>query len=288
MRNKLSMFVIPLLGLLKRCLISIAMLGMLTIQAIAAEKGAFKVSISPAVQEQIQKVSPNERKKLEAAISAGNKFIPYHYDGRAYAVGDSGIKEEWIFWLKNIRPLISKDLSEWYIKALSIPSSHQMLIDGNPDKPAPTWLSVCPKIELVSIIAAEGHLNGVWKEWYPKDFYKEDFLFEYRAKIIGDMEDLGVVPRFFQAANNDAFETVLVSLDKNNKVSQVASHEARRTGTAESQIGILTLYISGVWSGLTPTDSRAQLERMIQDIKSQKNKICKDVPTASNQQSIKE
>lgn len=267
---------------------SVAMFGMLVVSAIAAENEIFKVSLSPAVKEQIQKSSPDERKKLEAAISVGNKFIPYHYDGQAYDVGDSGIKEEREFWLRNIRPLINKDLSGWYIKALSIPSAHQMFIDGNPDKPAPTSLSVCPKIELVSIVSIDGHFNGGWKEWYPKDFAEDGFVLEYRAKIIGDMEDLGVAPSFFQPTNNDAFETALVSLDKHNKVSQVASHEARGTGIAESQIRGLTLYISGVWSDLATADDKTRLKQMIQQIKSEKNRVCKDVSPISNQPDVKE
>lgn len=285
MRHKLNLT--KALALMKRGLASVAMLGMLIVPAIAAEKEIFKVGISPAVQEQIQKVSPDERKQLETAISAGNKFIPYHYDGRAYDVGDSGIKEEWEFWLKNIRPLINKEVREWYITELFPPSSGDLSIKGTPDKPAAVFVTVCPKIELVSIAATGDYSDGGWKKWFPKRLAEDSFVLEYRAKIIGATESKGIAPRFFLPNKYDEFETVLISLDKNNKVSQVAAPNTRWPWTAEREIGILTLYISGVWSGGITADEKARLEQMIQQIKYEKNRVCKDVSATTNQPSIK-
>ncbi len=290
MRDKLDMNKIFSPGLLKRGLVLIALLGILMAQAIAAEKEIFKVSISPEVQEQIQKAGSDERKKLEAAISAGNKFIPYHFDGRAYEFGDSGFEDEKTFWLKNIRPLISLDIAEWINYArtqVSVPDSMTEL---------PSYwsggggmMSVCPRIRLISLVSPANNFNFVWKDWYPKSFAKSSFVFEYQAKVIGVLSSRNhAFTDFFIPSENDEYETVLVSMNQNYKVDHIVSHYADATFAAERQIGILFLYISGVGSWATTADDKARLKQIIPQIKSQKNKVCKDVSPISNQPSTKE
>lgn len=290
MRDKSNIIVIPILGFLKRCLAPIALLGMLATQTIAAEMEVFKVSLSPAVQEQILKVSPGERRKLEAAISAGNKFIPYHFDGRAYEFGDSGFKSEKIFWIKNIRPLINMDVAEWMNYART-----QVLVPYSPSQLPTYWsggggtMSVCPKIKLISLVAPPNNFNSGWKDWYPKSFAKSSFVLEYQAKIIGVLGSRNhVFTDSFLPSENDEYETVLVSMNENYKVEHIASHYSDATFPSEHQIWILIQQLSGKWPGATTADDKARLKQVIQQIKSQKNKVCKDVSPISNQPSTKE
>lgn len=276
--------------LLERGLATIALLGMLTTQAIAAEKEIFKVSISSVVQEQIQKASPDERKSLEAAISAGNRFIPYHFDGRAYEFGDSGFEDEKTFWLKNIRPLINMDVAEWTYSArtqVQVPSPPSHLPTYWSDGGGTT--SVCPKIKLISLVSPTNNLNGGWKDWYPKRFAVSSFVLEYQAKIIGVLSSRNhVFTDSFLPSKNDEYETVLVSLDENYKVDHIASHYSDATFPSERQIWMLTQQLSGKWPVAISADDKARLKQMIQDIKSQKSKVCKEATSISNQSSTRE
>lgn len=290
MRHKLSMIVFFSLGLLKRGLELIALLGILMTQAVAAEKEIFKVSISSTVQEQIQKVSPNERKKLDAAISSGSKFIPYHFDGRAYEFGDSGFESEKIFWLKNIRPLINMDVAEWMNYA-----RNQVLVPYSPSQLPTYWsggggtMSVCPKIKLTSLVSHANNFNSGWKDWYPKSFAESSFVLEYQAKIIGVLSSRNhVFTDSFLPSENDEYETVLVSMNENYKVNHIVSHYSDATYPSEHQIWMLTQQLSGKWPGATTAEDKARLKQIIQQIKSQKRKVCKDVSPSFNQSSIKE
>lgn len=289
MKNKLNMIVISSLGLLKRGLAASALLGVLTTQAVATDKEIFKVSISPAVQEQIQKANPDERRKFEAAISAGSKFIPYHFDGRAYEFGNSGFKNEKTFWLKNIRPLINMEVAEWMNYART-----QVLAPYSATELPTYWsggggvMSVCPKIRLISLISPVNNFNVGWKDWYPKNFAKSSFVFEYQAKVIGVLSSRNhAATDFFMPSENDEYETVLVSMNENYKVDQIASHYSDATFPSERQIWILTQQLSGKWPGATTADDKARLKQIIQQIKSQKNKLCKDASPIFNQPSAR-
>lgn len=186
--------------------ISLAMMVLLSSQVCAAKSEAVTVSISPVVQEQIQQASPNERKKMEAAISTGNKFIPHHFNGKAYARND---EKELKFWMKNIRPLVNRVSADWYnpgeIYAESAPA---LVINGKKVHEE----VVCPQPELISV-------NRV----------NDQFQLNYRTKIIG-MWKTNSKMVFTQGDivlnEKEEFDEVLLTLDKNNRVSQVASKYA--------------------------------------------------------------
>lgn len=273
-----------------RYLASVAMIGMLAIPAIAAEKEIFNVSSSPAVKEQIQKSTPDERRRFEAAISAGNKFIPYHFDGRAYEFGDSGFENEKTFWLKNIRPLINKGIGEWINYART-----QVLVPSSKTELPTYWsgggglMSVCPKIKLISLISPVNDSNSGWKDWYPKSFSGSSFVLEYQAKIIGVLSSRNhVFTDFFLPSENDEYETVLVSMNENYKVDHIASHYSDATFSSERQIWTLAQQLSGKWAVAITADDKARLNQIIQQIKSQKARVCKDVSSISNQPNVKE
>lgn len=258
--------------LLKRSLASIAMLGVLTTQTYAAEKKETTVTISPVVLEQIQKASPDDRKKMEVVINTGNKFIPYHFDGSAYANGDNGNDQELKYWLKHIRPMVNRDVKEWYNDTyISSASALDLEIKGQ----HAFLVAVCPQIELISIAAADEHFDVGWKTWYPMDFKDDSFVLKYQVKIIGTWDVfMGVPPKKFLSDDKDEFETVLVSLDKSNKISQVASQYAVTAWSTKSNIELLTLYISGVWASSTTADTRARLKQLIQKLTAEEAKVC--------------
>lgn len=268
---------------LKSGLASLVLFGTVVPMASATEKDVFNVSVSRAVQNDIQNVSTDERKKLETAVKIGNKFVPYHFDGRAH---DVNLPEDWKFWLKNIRPLTNKDVDDWHITEMFPPSTRDLTVEEFPRGPG-NIASVCPQIELVSITAVDKRSAASWKIWYPKSFAEDSFVLEYRAKIIGVLDGVAGPPRYFIPIRSNAFETVLISLDKNNKVSQIASDNADWTWTAERQMRSLTQRISGISADSTTADDKARLKQMIQQIRLEKMKVCTDTHI-SNQSSIKE
>lgn len=256
----------------------ISVLGMLGAPAIAAEKEIIKVTISPAVQKQIQKATPDERKKLEAAISSGSRFIPYHYDGRAYEFGDSGFENEKTFWLKNIRPLINMDVAEWMNYART-----QVLVPDTPSKLPTYWsggggtMSVCQRVHLISISSSVNNFSSGWRDWYPKSFSESSFVLEYQAKIVGVLSSQGhAFTTSFLPSEYDEYETVLVGMSDNYKVDRIASHYSDATFSSEHQIWILTQQLSGKWPWAATASDKARLKQIIQQIKSQENKVCKD------------
>lgn len=102
-----------------------------TAQAYASEDDAIAVTISPAVQEQIQNANSDERKKIEAAIIAGNKFVPHHFDGSAY-LSEMASTQEVKLWQNNIRPLVDRDFSQWYSSSdIALASIQNLKIHGS-------------------------------------------------------------------------------------------------------------------------------------------------------------
>ncbi len=66
------------------------------------------INIAPAVQEQLNKASPDERANLEAAIYKGELFIPLHFSGKAYDTTPENSE-----WQEETAPLVALDRNEW-------------------------------------------------------------------------------------------------------------------------------------------------------------------------------
>ena len=275
--------------LLKQSLVSIAMVGLLATQAYADEKDVVSVTISPAVQAQLNKASPDERKKMEAAISVANKFVPHHFDGSAYDVGDSGNEQELKYWLKNVRPLVNRDVTKWYTDMdISQSTAESLKIDGLPNGLSASTVAVCPQIELISITPADEHYDVIWKTYYPVSFVNDSFVLKYRAKIIGSLNLLRQPPTEFLLDKNNNFVAVIIGLDKGNKVNQVVAQYGVTTWSAKRYIDILTLYISGVWADNATAAEKVVLKHLLPKIKDAEARVCGSAAVITKQPSTKE
>jgi hypothetical protein len=244
-------------------------------RAYAIENVVVTVTISPAVKEQIQKVSPTERKKIEAAISMVNKFAPYHFDGSAYNVGDNGDDQELKFWEKNVRPLVNRDVTKWYSNMdISQSTKESLKIDGLPNDLSASSVAVCPQIELTSITSADEHYDVIWETYYPVSFVNDRFVLKYRAKVIGTLNQLKQPPTEFFLAKDGSYVDALISVDKRNKVSQVVAQYGVTTLSTKRYLDILTRYFSGVWSGSTTADDKSKLKHLIQEIMDDEARVC--------------
>lgn len=181
------------------------------------------VTISPVVQEQLQKTSPDERKKLESAISVGNKFIPHHFDLTAYARND---EQEEKIWLKNVRPLVNRDSDDWYNPGgVFAEGAPELEINGN----KVTFEVVCPQAELISANAVDDH-----------------FELKYRTKIIGMWKTnskMRLTEGDILLDEKDEFDEVLITLNKSKRVSRVISKYAVLPTIPEVGIHIFESYI---------------------------------------------
>lgn len=145
---------------MKICLKMFIVLAMVSFTQLAVAREALleatikdiKVtSIAPAVQEQLNKASPEERKKLEAAIHTGNLFIPQHFSGNAYA-SDPENKD----WEVEVEPLIELDREQWTqqsdrmmnVRKIQIGNIFSKLFEK---KEAYTTRLVCSRIALISV-----------------------------------------------------------------------------------------------------------------------------------------
>lgn len=183
----------------------------------AAEKELVTVAISPAVQEQIRKANPDERKNMEAAIKTGNKFIPQHLDGTAYVYGEGGNEREYKKWLGRTRPLIAKEARDWY-SDWNVYSDSSPTLEINGQKAIQVVL--CPHAELVSISAANMNFDTGWEDWEPVSL-TDSVVLKYRVKLVGMWVYYEAHIKDFLQDQKDEFEEVLISLNWDNKVNQV-------------------------------------------------------------------
>jgi hypothetical protein len=275
--------------LLKQSLLSIAMVGLLATQAYADEKDVVTVTVSPAVQAQLNKASPDERKKMEAAISVANKFVPHHFDGSAYEVGDSGVEQELKYWLKNVRPLVNRDVTKWYSNFdISQITAGALKIDGLPNGLSGADVAVCSQIELISITPTDEHYDVIWKTYYPVSFANDSFVLKYRAKIIGTLGLWKQPPTEFFPDKENQFFATLISLDKEYKVNQVIPQYGLTTLNTKRYIDTLNRYISGVWAGNATAADKTKLWQLIPKIKDAEARVCASTAAVTKQPSIKE
>lgn len=233
------------------------------------------ITISPSVQEELQKAGPHERKNIEAAINVGNKFIPHHFDGSAYEVGDSGVEQELKYWLKNVRPLVNKDVTKWYSNFdISQITAGALKIDGLPNGLSGSDVAVCSQIELISITPADKPYDVTWKTYYPVSFVNDSFVLKYRAKIIGSLGLWKQPPTEFFPDKENQFFATLISLDKKYKVNQVIPQYGLTTLNTKRYIDTLTLYTSGVWSDNATAAEKVVLKQLISKIKDAETRVC--------------
>ncbi len=280
---------LPPLGTpIKLALFALCLITLGQIDTAQAANGKSGVTISAEVQQQLQKLSPDERKRMEAAIKVGNQYAPHHFDGTAYRVGDNGDKRELKYWLKNIRPLVNRDLSKWYSSLdISQNTAESLMIDGLPEGQSAGVVSVCPQIELVAIIPADAHLSIGWKTYYPVNFADDSFVLKYQAKILGTLDEWIVPPTKFLLSKKDSYIAVFISLDKHNQVNQVFAQYGVTTWSSRMLVDIIQRFISG---GVLVQDvaavDKAKLAQLIQEIKDDEVSMC--LNSITNQPSIKE
>ena len=265
--------------------------GMLLLVATAqgAEEKKIKITISPAVQEQMQMLNPSDRKKIEAAIQAGNRFIPYHFNGQAYDMGSDGNERELKYWLKNIRPLVNRDVTEWYSDIdLSQAVDASLKIDGLPNELSASTVAVCPQIELISITVADEHYDVGWKIYYPVNFSDDSFVLKYQVRSVGTLNLLRQPPTEFFLDKKNNFVAAIISLDKERKVNKVIAQYGVSTWSMRHYTDILKRYINGTWSENVTVDEKNKLKQLVRQMNDEEIRVCARETVSTKQPSIKE
>jgi hypothetical protein len=129
-------------------------------------------------------------------------------------------------------------------------------------------VAVCPNIKLVAVSTAE---NRNTTSWYPRDFSEASYVLEYEVGIIGIFNGWTDPPQF--TPNRDGtYETVLVSVDKNNKISQLAYQYVTWTKPAEFFHKIML----GMYADSPTPESKAPWKMMLEQLKTSILKVCKE------------
>ena len=109
----------------------------------AAAREEIKVkSVSPEIQEQLNKATPEERKSLEAAMHTGSLFVQQHFDGNAYDTSSENQD-----WFNEVAPLITLNIDSWAEQYGDF--SDESIKIGTTDFLA-TRLT-CPEVSLISV-----------------------------------------------------------------------------------------------------------------------------------------
>jgi len=242
------------------------------INSVLAEIADEGVTIAPSVRAKLQTASKHDRNKMDAAINAGNKFIPYHFDGSAYDFGDSGFMEEKKFWAKNVRPLINKNVGEWFNNVPVHVDTPHSKVQWYSEWGGGGLLLVCPTSQLISVVIVNKNFTDGWKQWYPEIFISDSVVLEYQAKIIGESISKGNDSPTFKSNEGNERETVLIGLEENGKINHVATHYADRTWLADRYIELmLRLYVNNKFSSNISGDQQARIKLLIQNIQSGKD-----------------
>jgi len=190
------------------------------------------VTVSPEVREQLQKLNPGERKKMEAAIRIGNRYAPHHFDGTAYARNDDQQEK---LWQKNIRPLVAllpnRNENDWYDPG-EAGLAQKLEING---MRVGTYV-VCPEPELVSARVASDHFDLM---------YRTKIIGMWRSSIVklgGPTLDDYIQNEFILDKNNEDDE-VLITVNKDNRVSRIDAKYALESTIPDLYIEMYEAYI---------------------------------------------
>jgi hypothetical protein len=141
----------------------------------------------------------------------------------AYARND---EQEEKIWLKNIRPLINRNSGDWYSPGgVFADGAPELEINGN----IVVTEVVCPQPELILANTVDGH-----------------FELKYRTKIIGMWKTnskMHLTQGDILLDEKEEFDEVLITLDKNNRVSRVATKYAVYPSIPRVGIDIFESYI---------------------------------------------
>jgi hypothetical protein len=178
------------------------------------------VKTAPAVQEQLKKASPDERKSLEDAIATGNAFVPLHFSGNAYDLAPEN--EEWD---EETAPLVAFDRDKW--------AQHYEWLEMNTkdikfhNVPAYTTRLVCPQVTLVTLK----------KE-------KEGTTLTYRTTSIGTLITYqGALHYFNSEGARDTYD-ISFELDDSAFVDKVIPPDQWVTWSYTISVGIMKRFLN--------------------------------------------
>ena len=215
------------------------------------------VKIAPAVQEQLKKASPKERKSLEDAITTGNAFIPLHFSGNAY---DMAPENE--AWDEETLPLVAFDRDKW--------AQHYEWLEMNTkdikfhNVPAYTTRLVCPQVILVALK----------KE-------KEGVTLTYRTTSIGTLITYqGALHDFNSEGARDTYD-ISFELDNNAYVDKVIPPDHWVTWSYTVSVGVMKRFLSNpkLFGGYTTKEHLNETvktyQQTIEKIKKSAALVCK-------------
>lgn len=176
----------------------------ITINDAIADTPIDGFTVSPNVQDEINKFNPDEVKNVEKAMGIGNRFMQLHFDGNAYQ-----FNPDYASWSTAIEleDILEMSAEQWARDTKNWGGGREKINEGMSGKSG--WL-VCPNIEL-----------------YRVDRTEKGFSIFYRTKFVGFMNFKASIGQPESFSNKRSGLSYKVRLDINNgwKIVKVAPDE---------------------------------------------------------------
>lgn len=144
------------------------------------------VNVAPAVQEQLNKATPEDRENLEASIYKGNEFIPLHFSEKAYDTTPANAE-----WAEETAPLVAFDRKEWErrYELLEIRRKKTQIDNVN----AFTTRLVCPQVSLVGVEYGKTTTSLIYRTTNVGTlFYYRGDLYDFNVEGSGNLYDMRI------------------------------------------------------------------------------------------------
>jgi len=214
-----------------------------------SNEAIINLATSADVRDQLSKLPPADRKKLEATMIIGNKFIQAHFDHAAYEADPDNY-----FWLHDVAPLVSMGAIEW--KNQDWTPVIKKIKQG--DKTLGGTRLTCPQVTLVSVLRSNGEVT-----------------LSYRATIMAMLINDNWWENWIEVLPDQGNYDVSIKLNRDNRVFEVdAQDNVITTVYTDSYIRFKRALF-----GTTPTaDSehmKEQYKKLSGHIEQQAKQICK-------------
>lgn len=221
-----------------------------------SKEALIHLTTSSEVREQLSKLPPMDRKKLEATIIIGNKFIQKHFDHAAYEADPENVD-----WTKNVAPLVSMGVTEWRNQDW-MPVTKEIKLG---EKIVGGTRLTCSQVTLVSVMRS----NGV-------------VTMEYRAAIIAMLIDVGWWGDWMDLFPEQGVYEVSIELNTNNQIFEVTAQDHVITTMYTTAISFMNTYLanprhfSGFGETQADTESKVlRYKKLIEQMNQRAVRICK-------------
>lgn len=220
-----------------------------------SQEASITVSVAANVQDEISKLTPAEKMRVEETINVGNKFIQKHFDHSAYEANPEN--EDWI---KYVAPLVSMDVVEWSNQDW-MPLTKEIKRGG---KVGGTRLT-CPQVILISVLRHDGTI-----------------ILSYRTPIMGMLIDIGWWGNWLDLSPDIGTYEVSIVVNASNQIFKVLAQDNVMTMVYIRAIHSMNIFLKNPRHFRSIDETQADDEskilrykKLIEQMNQQAARVCK-------------